>query len=222
MLIQASVITWRMEALNSKARCTSSSFLRTSANSSASSGVARSRSLLCQPPPFETTRPVLCFFRSRQNFSILSLSRRRDSTARKLMKIGMMLIMEFSLASMFEAGQGKPGGAVHLVRGEPKIAADDLRRGNPAELGNGRSIGQHPISGGGGIDPGHDPAAMTAGIELVLDHLLAGAVARGFILYHPGGEKLVAAPVDIVDIEPLQFHPPHRPGGVGQGNDLDG
>jgi len=44
---------------------------------------------------------------------------------------------------------------------------------------------------------------MATGIEFVLDHLLARAVAARFILYHPCREQLVAAPMDIVDIEPL-------------------
>ena len=57
--------------------------------------------------------------------------------------------------------------------------------------------------------------------RFVLDHLLARAIAGRLVLDHPCREQLVAAPMDIVDIEPLQFHPAHRLGGVGQGNDFN-
>src|SRR3569833_1820776 len=165
MLIQASVITWRVEGVNSKARCTSSCRFWTSANSSASSGAAGSRLSLCQPPPLETTRPALALFFSRQNFSSFSFSRRRDFTARKLMKIGMMLIIRWPRRLMLETGHGKPCGAVHQVGREPESAANDLGRGNAAELRNGGTVRDDAVCRGGGVATDPHPAAMGIGEE---------------------------------------------------------
>src|SRR3569833_2926097 len=77
---------------------------------------------------------------SRLNFSSFSLSWRRDSTARKLMKIGLLLIIRWPRLLMLETGHGKPCGAVHLVGREPESAANDLGRGNAAVLRFGWTV----------------------------------------------------------------------------------